>query len=189
MMSNPFDAMAPVPAGDAGVLVRLPTASLASPSTSTELWAEPLDTPGIVPRHLVRSATASFPFLEVLQRLLHRLRFDSTTVEIEKVLALVGLYRVIKPAYNYVKDFFFWACTVQVTIPEHDPVAREVLSWMATEVIRKGNTRSAMLITGGASNFMPGIPPPMRFAGGAPVQHRVDEEVACLPPVGTRIFW
>jgi chaperone BCS1 len=166
--------------------------SVTDPSTATsiELWPEPLDTPGLIPHHLKRSATASFPILEVLQRLLQRLRPQGQTGDFEKVLAIIGLYQAVRPVYNYLKDFFFWACTVQVTVPENDPVAREILAWMGAEVIRNSHTRSAMLVTGGPENMSHGFPHGMRFP---PVpghgNDRVEEEVSCLPPLGTRLFW
>jgi chaperone BCS1 len=114
---------------------------------ATQLWPEPLDTPGYIPRHLKRAATAQYPLLEVLQRLLYRLKPSGG--DLEKVLALIGLYQAIRPVYQHLRDFCIWAFTVQVTIPEHDPVAKEVLAWMGTNVIRDSHTRSAMLVTGG----------------------------------------
>jgi chaperone BCS1 len=135
-------------------------------TTSTELWLEPLDTPGIVPRHLKRSATASFPILEVLQRILSRLRPQGTTSDIEKVLALIGLYQAVKP------------------------VAKEIMAWMGAEVIRTAHNRSAMLVTGGLETVNHhGFSHPMRFSPSPIGGDHIDEEVACLPPIGTRIFW
>lgn len=156
-----------------------------------ELWPEPLDTPGYIPRHMKRSATTSFPILEVIQRLLYRLRSRAHGGDIEKVLALIGLHQAIRPVYRYVKDFLIWALTVQVVIPESDQVAREVLSWMGANVIQNSRTRNAMLVTSGAQDMhndvmsrrmiMPHIP----IAGA----ERIEDEVVCLPPIGTRLFW
>jgi chaperone BCS1 len=115
-----------------------------SPGKASQLWPEPLDTPGLIPRHLKRSATGQFPILEVIQRLLYRLK-PSGVGDLEKILALVGLYQAAQPVYKHLKGLFIWAFTVQVTIPETDPVAREVLAWMGAEVILNSHTRSAML--------------------------------------------
>jgi chaperone BCS1 len=168
------------------------------PATSfpTELWPEPLNTPGIIPRHLKRSATASFPILEVLQRILSRLRPQGTTSDLEKVLALIGLYQAARPVYGYLRDLFFWVFTVEITVAESDPIAREVLAWMGENVLRGAHTRSAMLVTGGLDtvnlNAYTGHAQSMRFSPPPPPgsrQDRVHDEVACLPPIGTRIFW
>ena len=86
--------------------------------------------------------------MEVIQRLLYRLK-PSGVGDLEKILALVGLYQAAQPVYKHLKGLFIWAFTVQVTIPETDPVAREVLAWMGAEVILNSHTRSAMLVTGG----------------------------------------
>jgi chaperone BCS1 len=117
------------------------------PSKTDQIWAEPLDTPGYIPRHLKRTATAQFPILEVIQRILYRLTPHGG--DLEKLLALIGLYQAIRPAYRHLKQFCIWAFTVQVTIPENDPVAKEVLAWMGSEVLLKSHTRNAMLVTGG----------------------------------------
>jgi len=159
-------------------------------ATSTEIWLEPLDTPGIVPRHLKRSATSSFPILEVIQRILSRLRPQGTSSDIEKVLALIGLYQAAKPVYGLLRDFFFWVFTVEITVAESDPVAKEIMAWMGSEVIRTARARSAMLVTAGLENFtLAPLNHPMRFAHPPRGAEGVDEEVACLPPIGTRIFW
>lgn len=157
---------------------------------STGIWSEPLNTPGIVPRHLKRSATTSFPILEVIQRILSRFRPQGTSSDIEKVLALIGLYQAVQPVYGLLRDFFFWAFTVEITVSESDPVAKEIMAWMGAEVIRTAHTRSAMLVTGGLENFnLAPLNHPMRFAHPPMGAEGVDEEVACLPPIGTRIFW
>jgi hypothetical protein len=177
-------------AGSAQTQLQIVPATDPTTPISTQLWPEPLDTPGLIPHHLKRSATASFPILEVLQRLLQRLRPQGSTGDLEKVLAIIGLYQAVRPVYNYLNDFFFWAFTVQVTVPESDPVAKEILAWMGAEVIRNSHTRSAMLVTGGLENMNNGFPHPMRFS--SPPGHgndRVDEEVSCVPPLGTRLFW
>ncbi|KAF2027797.1 P-loop containing nucleoside triphosphate hydrolase protein [Setomelanomma holmii] len=165
----------------------IPNAAVRVPPED-QLWPEALDTPGLVPRHLKRTATRSFPLLEVLQRLLYRFRPSGTAGDLEKVLAIIGLYQTVRPVYNYLRDFFLWSCTSQVTVPESDPVAKNVLAWMGAEVILNSRTRSAMMISGGLENLNNGFPNPMRFPGPAGPEH-TDDEVVCLPPLGTRIFW
>lgn len=189
-MSGSSDAAVPAPTGHVATDLVPTTLDSSALSTTTELWPEPLNTPGIIPRHLKRSATASFPILEVLQRIISRLRPQGTTNDIEKVLALIGLYQAVRPVYGHLKDFFFWAFTVEITVAESDPIAKEVLAWMGSEVIRNAHTRSAMLVTGGMENVSNnGFPHPMRFPPPPLSGHRVDDEVTCLPPIGTRIFW
>jgi hypothetical protein len=171
-----------------------PTTNLviSAPATSTELWPEPLDTPGIIPRHLKRAATASFPVLEVLQRILYRFRPPGTSGvgDLEKILAVIGLYQAARPVYNHLKDFFLWACTVQITVPEMDPVATEILAWIGAEIILKDRTRSAMMVTSGTEHLNSSFHHPIRFPGpGGGGGDPADETVVCLPPLGTRIFW
>lgn len=114
---------------------------------STQLWSEPLDTPGYIPRHLKRAATAQFPILEVIQRLLYRIQPSGG--DLEKLLALIGLYQAARPVFRHLTNACIWAFTVQVTVPETDQVAKDVLAWMGSEVILTSRTRSAMLVTGG----------------------------------------
>jgi chaperone BCS1 len=169
----------------------LTPSSFTTPPTTTTLWPEPLDTPGIIPQHLVRSASSSLPIFEVLQRILHRLRLHGTMSDVEKVLALIGLYKAVQPAYRVLKDLFFWACTVQISISENDPVAKEVLAWMGSNVMSNdsGRARSAMLVTGGLDSPMGNFTMPMQYPGYRPAQAQVEEKVACVPSVGTRLFW
>ncbi|KAH4220562.1 hypothetical protein HBH70_071420 [Parastagonospora nodorum] len=158
--------------------------------TSPGIWPEPLDTPGIVPRHLKRSATTSFPILEVIQRILSRLRPQGTSSDIEKVLAVIGLYQAVQPVYGLLRDFFFWAFTVEITVAESDPVAKEIMAWMGAQVIRTTHARSAMLVTGGLENTnLAPFTHPMRFSHPPMGGEGVDAEVACLPSIGTRVFW
>ncbi|CAI9630527.1 unnamed protein product [Alternaria burnsii] len=160
-----------------------------SPGKTSQLWPEPLDTPGLIPRHLKRSATGQFPILEVIQRLLYRLK-PSGVGDLERILALVGLYQAAQPVYKHLKGLFIWAFTVQVTIPETDPVAREVLAWMGAEVILNSHTRSAMLVTGGFQDPNDDFHRRMMVARNpGAAADKVDEEVLCLPPIGTRLFW
>ncbi|EAT87565.2 hypothetical protein SNOG_05174 [Parastagonospora nodorum SN15] len=181
-------------------MIVLPSAGQALPGTTSPesstivtspgIWPEPLDTPGIVPRHLKRSATTSFPILEVIQRILSRLRPQGTSSDIEKVLAVIGLYQAVQPVYGLLRDFFFWAFTVEITVAESDPVAKEIMAWMGAQVIRTTHARSAMLVTGGLENTnLAPFTHPMRFSHPPMGGEGVDAEVACLPSIGTRIFW
>ena len=86
--------MANVPAPPGPYLPQIP------PRDDKQLWPEPLDTPGLVPYHMKRSATAAYPYLEVIQRLLYRFRLGPGVGEVEKVLALIGLYQTLKPLYK-----------------------------------------------------------------------------------------
>ncbi|XP_014560866.1 hypothetical protein COCVIDRAFT_34200 [Bipolaris victoriae FI3] len=153
-----------------------------------QIWPEPLDTPGYVPRHLKRAATGQFPILELIQRLLYRLK-PSGMGEVERILALVGLYQALYPAYTYLKDFCMWMCTVQVTISEADPVAKEILAWIGSEVIPKSHSRSAMLATGGMHDSHQAFPLVMMPSPPGAATHKKDDGIFCLSPIGTRLFW
>ncbi|KAF2833576.1 hypothetical protein CC86DRAFT_415436 [Ophiobolus disseminans] len=155
-------------------------------TTTKELWPEPLDTPGVIPHHLTRAAAESSPILEVLQRVVYRLRPNGTG-DLEKALALLALYQAIRPAYEHLKGLFLQACTVQVAIPESDPVAKEILAWISAEVVLKSRTRSAMLVTGGLETNI-NYNHPLRYPDSESKKDN-DQEVVCLPPVGTRLFW
>ncbi|KAL1797302.1 hypothetical protein ACET3X_003908 [Alternaria dauci] len=160
-----------------------------SPGKASQLWPEPLDTPGIIPSHLKRSATGQFPILEVIQRVLYRLK-PSGVGDLEKILALIGLYQAAQPVYKHLKGLLIWAFTVQVTIPETDAVAREVLAWMGAEVILNSHTRSAMLVTGGMQDPNDEFHRRMMVARNpGAAANASDEEVLYLPPIGTRLFW
>ncbi|RAR12477.1 P-loop containing nucleoside triphosphate hydrolase protein [Stemphylium lycopersici] len=158
-------------------------------NASDQIWPERLDTPGYIPHHLKRSASGQFPILEVIQRLLYRLR-PSGLGNLERLLAIIGLYRAICPLYTHLKDLFIWAFTVHVTIPEYDPIAKDVIAWVGSEVVANSHSQSAMLVTGGISDpredYLKRVLGP---SGGGPVMDEKDDDVFCLPPIGTRIFW
>jgi chaperone BCS1 len=168
-------------------LVTIHSKTTAQTSTK-ELWPEPLDTPGVIPHHLTRSAAASSPLLEILQRLLYRLR-PSGTGELEKALALLGLYQAIRPIYDHIKNLVLWACTVEITIPESDPVAKEILAWMGTEVVKKRHTHSAMLVTGGMETNPHSHAHIRRFPGPPQLDEQESQDVVYVPTLGTRLFW
>ncbi|KAL6707989.1 hypothetical protein ACN47E_003663 [Coniothyrium glycines] len=151
------------------------------------LWTEPLDTPGYVPQHLKRSATVQYPILEVVQRLLYRLK--SSGADLEKLLALIGLYQAVRPVYHHLKDFIIWAFTSQITIPEADPVAKEVLGWMGAKVFADSRSRDVMLVTGGMQDANDDFHRRMMIPRGGAGRERIDDEVLCLPPIGTKLFW
>ena len=47
-----------------------------------------------------------------------------------------------------------------------------------------------MLVTGGAQDMNDGFPPRMMVPRPPIMGHeRIEQEVACLPPIGTRLFW
>jgi len=95
----------------------------ASPPTTTSkeltLYTEPLDTPGVIPKHLKRAATAQFPLFEILQRFLLRLQPGGAVADLEKIVAVIALYNAAAPAYNHIKAFLTWAFTCQITISDH----------------------------------------------------------------------
>ena len=153
-----------------------------------QIWPEPLDTPGYIPQHLKRAATGQFPILELIQRLLYRIKPNGTS-EIERLLALIGLYQALRPVYTHLKHLFVWAITVQITIPETDPVAKEVLAWIGSEVITKTRSRSAMLITSGTQDSNDTYHPMMMPSPPGITTSKKYEGFLCLPPIGRRLFW
>jgi chaperone BCS1 len=100
-------------------MVAISSSQAAAPSKELTLYTEPLDTPGVIPNHLKRAATAEFPLFEILQRFLFRLQPGNSGGDLEKILAIIALYRAAEPAYRHLKTFFSWAFTSQVTIPEY----------------------------------------------------------------------
>ena len=159
-----------------------------APRVSNNLWPEPIDTPGYIPHHLKQSATSQFPVLELIQRLLYRLKPGGG--DLEKVLALVGLYQALRPLYKHLKVVFVWAFTTKVTIPENDPVAKDILAWVGSNVILNSHSRSAMLVTGGMQGQDDDIYYHMARNRGLklPVEKN-NREVLSLPPIGTQLFW
>ncbi|KAF2704880.1 P-loop containing nucleoside triphosphate hydrolase protein [Pleomassaria siparia CBS 279.74] len=153
------------------------------------VYKEPLDSPGLVPAHFKRTLLSSLPFLEILQRLAYRLQ---PGYNLDKVLALIALYKAGTPVYEYLRDAFLDFCTSCITIPEHDPVFKEILAWMSSEVMSKTSTTKALIMTGGISgnasdhdNYYLGKMAQQR----GQVVHTTSDEVQCMPPIGRRIFW
>lgn len=85
-----------------------------------QTWPEPVDTPGILPRHLIRQVSSQLPLLEILHRLLYRVQ-PNTHSDLDKVLAAIALYSAVTPVYKYLKTLAVWAFTTQITISEQDP--------------------------------------------------------------------
>ncbi|KAJ4294243.1 hypothetical protein N0V90_007933 [Kalmusia sp. IMI 367209] len=151
------------------------------------LYREPLDTPGLVPSHLKRATTDANPIIEILQRFLSHLTPGSGAT-IEKFVALIALYKALSPVWGLAKDFVLRSLTSHVSISEFDPVAQDIFLWVSSQVINKGFTTSAAIITGenGAPGDMAGyLPGNIRGQPGA----RQSEEARFLPPVGKRFFW
>lgn len=159
------------------------------PVKAPSLWSEPLDTTGLIPHNFKRAARNQFPILEILQRLLYRIKPSSD--DLEKLLALIGLIQAVRPVYGYMKDLLAWLLTVQITIPEMDPVAKDVLAWVGSEVIMNSRTRSAMLVTGGSHDPNDDFHKRMMMARNQNQTNRRkgSDEVLCLPPIGTKLFW
>ncbi|KAH7125644.1 hypothetical protein B0J11DRAFT_311348 [Dendryphion nanum] len=95
---------------------------------------DPLDIcGGLVPIYPKRSIVASYPMLEVLQRLLVRLH---TQYRLDNIVTPVALFRIIKPVYTCAKETFVQLFSSQIVISEHDPVAREAIFWIAETVMK-----------------------------------------------------
>ncbi|KAJ8114697.1 hypothetical protein OPT61_g3475 [Boeremia exigua] len=158
-----------------------------------QTWPEPVDTPGILPRHLMRRVSSQLPFLEILHRFLYRIR-PGTHYDLDKAVAVIALCSAAVPVYGCVKGLAAWAFTVQITIPDNDPVAKDILAWMSANVIQKSRSRSAMIVTEGSQydemNFSRRLMiGPSSRVGYRNMQGVVDNEVTCSPPIGSRIFW
>lgn len=106
LMSAPTDLVVASPTRPAG--------------DALQAWPEPVDTPGILPHHLLRRVSSQVPLLEILHRWLYRIRPD-THSDLDKVLAAIALYSAAVPVLRALKGLALWAFTVEVTIPESDP--------------------------------------------------------------------
>jgi chaperone BCS1 len=127
----------------------------AAPGQPVELYREPVTTPGLVPSHLKRATADANPLIEVLQRfLVHVNPGSGSAANIEKLVALVALYKVVSPVLRYATDLFLRLLTSRISIPEHDPVAQEIIQWVAAEVVNKSRlSTSATVMTGDMSRF------------------------------------
>ena len=87
------------------------------------LFKGPTTTPGLIPLHLKKATAADIPIIEIVQRFISHLKLGSGA-SVEKFIALVALFKVVKPAWRYLKDFlrFFGS---RISIPETDPVAQD----------------------------------------------------------------
>lgn len=148
---------------------------------------EPLDTPGIIPVHLKRAVTASYPLIEILQRIVYRLQPGTT---MNSVLALIALYKAGQPVYDYVKNLLARLFTSQVTVSEYDPAAREILAYIAANVMPNSNWNTkAMLASGsGVQDAQDGFMRELMLQRYGRVL-RESDEVQCMPPIGKKLFW
>jgi len=113
-----------------------------------ELYREPVTTPGVVPSHLKRATVDANPFIEVAQRFLIHIK-PGSGASIEKLVALVALYKVVSPVWRYIKELALRLLTSRISIPEYDPVAQEVIQWVSAQVINKSRlSTSATVVTG-----------------------------------------
>jgi chaperone BCS1 len=127
------------------------------PGQPVELYREPVTTPGLVPRYLKRATVDAYPLIEVMQRFLaHMSPGSGSAATIEGIVALVALYKVIAPVWRYATDLFLRSLTSRISIPEHDPVAQEILQWVAAEVVNKSRLSTrATVMTGDISRLGP----------------------------------
>jgi mitochondrial chaperone BCS1 len=158
---------------------------LSTPAALSRYGLEPLESSGIVPDHQKRAVTARIPLLEILQRLVYRLQ-PGTNLEV--VLALIALYQAGFPVYHYVKRVLQDVFTSQITVSEHDPVAKEILAYMTANVMPQGRTTKAMLVS--VVNFHDGSDSLMRDI----LHHRSPQaggpdELQYMPPLGKKLFW
>jgi chaperone BCS1 len=133
------------------------TAVKAAHGKQVELYREPLTTPGLIPSHLKRATADANPIVEVIQRFLAQVQPGSGAT-IEKVVALVALYKVIAPVCHYVKECFLHSFTSSISVSEYDPAAQEIIQWVAAEVVNKSYlSTSATVMTGdmGRGAMMP----------------------------------
>lgn len=118
-----------------------------------ELFKEPTTTPGIIPLHLKRATATENPIIEVVQRILSHLK-PGTGASVEKLLALIALFKVLSPAWHHVQELFLWAFTSRINVNELDPVANDIILWIATEVVDKRLTMDAT-VTSGTTGAIP----------------------------------
>lgn len=123
-----------------------PIATMLDEMKKVTLYREPITTPGLIPLHLKQATVAEIPVIEVVQRFISHLKLGSGAT-VENFLALVALFKVVKPAWRYLKDLFLRFFGSRVSIPETDPVAQEIIQWMSTEVIDKTITTTATMVS------------------------------------------
>lgn len=150
---------------------------------SINIYKQPLDSPGLVPVHQKQAVAVGLPILEILQRLLYRLQ---SGYNLDKVLALIALYRAGVPVYRYLKHIFVYLFTSQITVPEYDPVGKEILAWMSSEVMSKSSTTKAMVVTGGDDG---GIYEQENYYRHMGQRGQAAQLVQYMPPIGKKVFW
>ncbi|KAF2636013.1 P-loop containing nucleoside triphosphate hydrolase protein [Massarina eburnea CBS 473.64] len=152
------------------------------------LYEEPLNTPGVVPLHLKRDVNTDYPIVEIAQRLLLRLKPETFLCgNLEAILAAIALYKAAAPVYSHLEHFLLWAFTSQITISEFDPIAKDVFTWMSSNVIIKNNSTCAIMSTGESFDTT-GY---RRIIRMDMVSNRSSstEESHTVPALGQRLFW
>jgi chaperone BCS1 len=149
---------------------------------------EPLDSPGIIPKHQKRAVTAKLPLLEIIQRLVFRIQPGT---KLETAVALIALYYACEGAWEWSKPKLKHMFTSEVSVSELDPIAQEILSYMSANEMSKSDTTNAVLVSRnsaleGHDSYMRDMMYISRHRGHA---KKEADEIQCLPPIGTKIFW
>ncbi|KAF2117921.1 P-loop containing nucleoside triphosphate hydrolase protein [Lophiotrema nucula] len=155
---------------------------------------EPLDTPGIVPQHLKRRVVQGIPLVEIFQRLLYRVRPGLPGHLDDIILGGIALLIAGAPIYQFIKRQLLQWVTSEITIPENEPIAREVLQWMSANVVAKVISNSgatqAMVVSSNDLNAMdPYMSAMYGRRGMGAMAHEKTDELQALPPVGSKVFW
>ncbi|KAF2794707.1 P-loop containing nucleoside triphosphate hydrolase protein [Melanomma pulvis-pyrius CBS 109.77] len=153
---------------------------------SINIYRQPLDSPGLVPVHQKQAVAVGLPILEILQRLLHRLQ---SGYSLDTVLALIAIYKAGVPVYKCLTHVFVYLFTSQVTVPEYDPVAKEILAWMSSEVMSKSRTTEAMILSSGDDSSFFGKENFYRHVGQRASAAQLSDDVQYMAPIGKKIFW
>ncbi|KAF2662184.1 P-loop containing nucleoside triphosphate hydrolase protein [Lophiostoma macrostomum CBS 122681] len=154
----------------------------------SQIEEEPIDSPGIIPKHQKQSVTAKLPLLEIIQRAVFRIQPGT---KLETVVALIALYYACEGAWEWSKPKLKRLFSSQVTISELDPIALEVLAYMSANVMSKADTTNAVLVSrssalAGGDSYMRDMMFLARHRGHA---KKETDEIQCLPPIGTKVFW
>jgi chaperone BCS1 len=99
----------------------VPAQSVTVANSSSGIYDEPLDTPGVIPQHLKRKATFEYPLIEIAQRLFMRMKPEGTMFvsNLEAILAIIALYKAAAPVYEHLKKFVLWGFTSHVTVADY----------------------------------------------------------------------
>ncbi|KAE9973832.1 hypothetical protein EG327_008946 [Venturia inaequalis] len=126
---------------------------------------------------------------------IHGLILDRTGIDITSIVArcaiVLGVYTVSKFIWNKTYEFLIEYSTSAITIPAHDVLNKEVLSWMSTHVVVKRGSRhlSAQTVRSGDDAIIdpyrsPGYPMP----GMPNAQTSRSSSVRFYPAVGIHYF-